>query len=100
MERGKKSPKKCYLCKRSEGDKSVVLTPDEKEPYVLAKIALIPVQRKATREWVFDYFLCWECAVLVGLRSKGPLLKEKSARKKGQVLPGVLPAGPPPDFYS
>lgn len=100
LEKGKKTPKKCYLCKRPEGGMSVVLTPDEKEPFFYAKIALVPVKRKATEDWVFDYFLCWECAVLVGLPPKGPLLREKNARTRGKEFSGLLPAGPASDFYS
>ncbi len=38
MQKCKKAPKKCYLCKGADGDESVVLAPDEKERYVLAKI--------------------------------------------------------------
>ncbi len=77
MEKGKKAPKKCYLCKRPEGDKSVLLTPDVKKPYVTPKITLFPVQRRVTEDWVFDYFLCWECALLVGLRADRPGILSK-----------------------
>lgn len=99
VKKGKKSPKRCYLCKRSEGDKSVVLAPDEKEPYVLAKISLHPVQRKVTKDWVFDYFLCWECAVLMGLRAK-PVAQKKCTQGRNQGSPQFLPAGPAGGYYS
>jgi hypothetical protein len=100
LKKGKKTPKKCYLCKRPEGGRSVLLTSDEKHPFVYARIALIPVERRVTEGRVFDYFLCWECALLVGLRSKGPLLRKKNDRTREQEFPGLLPAGPAPDFYS
>ena len=95
--KGRKAPKKCYLCKRPEGSKSVVLTANKREPYVLAKIALLPVQRKITRDWVFDYFPCWECAVLVGFKPKSNG-ERKRAQSEGPAQ--FLPAGPAPDYYS
>ena len=98
LKKGKKTPKKCYLCKRPEGGMSVVLTPDQKEPFFYAKIALVPVERKGTKDWVFDYFLCWECAVLVGLRPKGPLLREKNRPDKGAEIPWTPASGSGPGF--
>ncbi|RPJ09031.1 MAG: hypothetical protein EHM36_04725 [Deltaproteobacteria bacterium] len=98
LEKGKKAPKKCYLCKRREGDKSVLLTPDEKKPYALPKITLVPVQRRVTEDWVFDYFLCWECALLVGLHAK-PIGQKR--RPQSEKLPAqFLPAGPAKGYYS
>ncbi len=98
MEKGKKASKKCYLCKRSEEDHSVVLTPGEKEPYVLAKIALHTVQRKVTKDRVFDYFLCLGCALLVGLMAKPVGQKKRTQSKKGPTQ--FFPAGRAPEFYS
>jgi hypothetical protein len=98
MQKGKKAPKKCYLCKRSEGDKSVILTPDQKEPYFLAEIALLPIQRNITKDWAFDYLLCWECAVLLGLKTRPDGLKKGTQSKK--VPTQFLPPGPATDLYS
>ncbi|HSB06202.1 MAG TPA: hypothetical protein VLK23_13510 [Thermodesulfobacteriota bacterium] len=98
MEKGKKAPKKCYLCKRPEGDKSVVLTPDEKEPFVLAKIPLFPVERRVTKDWVFEYYLCWECALLVGFEARPIGQKKRTQAEKGPAQ--FLPAGPAKSFYS
>ena len=99
IEKGKKAPKRCYLCKRAEGDKSVVVAPDDKkEPYFLAEIVLLPVQRKITKDWMFEYFLCWECAVLLGLKTKPDGQKKRTESEKAPVQ--FLPAGPTPDFYS
>ena len=92
MQKGKKAPHRCYLSKRPEGGKSVVIAPDQKEdPYFLAEIALLPVQRKITKDWAFDYLLCWECAVLLGL---------KTVAQPEKVPSHFIPAGPGPDLYS
>ena len=97
-QKGKAAPHRCYLCKRSEGDKSVIVAPDQKEPFFLAEIALILVHRKITKDWAFDYFLCWECAVLLGLKTK------PDGQKKGthpEKIPAqFLTAGPAQDLYS
>lgn len=96
--KGKKTPNRCYLCKRPEGGKSVLLAPDEKGP-VYAKIGLVPVHREITGGRTFIYFLCWECALLVGLRAK-TVGQKKGTQTKNQGPGQILPAGPAGDFYS
>ena len=99
-EEGQKDPQKVLSLQETRGRHVDCFDSRCEGAFFYAKIALVPVERRATKDWVFDYFLCWECAVLVGLRPKGPLLREKNARTKGQEFPGLLPAGPAPDFYS
>jgi hypothetical protein len=99
LEKGTNHVEKCYLCKRPENDTAVLLTPDEKEPYALTKITLIPVHREIAGGHTFIYFLCWECALLVGLRAK-PVGQKEVTLKEKQSPTQFLPAGPAPDFYS
>jgi hypothetical protein len=98
MEKGKKAPKKCYLCKRPENGTAVLLTPDAKEPYAFATIPLVPVHRKIAGGHTFIFLLCWECALLVGHRAR--TIGQKRRTQSEKVPAQFLPAGPAKDYYS
>ena len=68
IDKGKKHlPKKCYLCKRPEGSRSVLIGGTENEAFTLPKLTLWQVNRPVAKDWILDYYLCFECAILVGI---------------------------------
>ncbi len=89
-------PKKCYLCKREEGSTSVLVTDSDEKPFIFYKLNLNLLERKMPRDVVFEYYMCLECAALVGIKVKPPF----PVRTQKYWLPKSLPAGPTPDYYS
>jgi hypothetical protein len=49
---------------------------------------------------MFDFLLCWECALLVGLSAKPVVPQKERAQAKKQDPTQLLPADPAGDFYS
>ena len=95
FEKGKKSVRRCYLCKRPEGSQSILLTLDKDEP-LSWPVKLNLIKRKVSDDFAFEYYICLECAVLVGMKSNTIF----PAKIKKYRLPIGFPAGPAPDYYS
>jgi hypothetical protein len=68
IDKGRKhSSKKCYLCKRPGDSTSVLLGATENDAFTFPKLTLWQVNRPVTKDWILDYYLCFECAILIGI---------------------------------
>ncbi len=71
----KEIPKKCYLCKRPEGTTSVHVPSDAPECYTVSEVHLNRLERRMTKDVMFEFYTCLECAALVGIKVKSPFGK-------------------------
>ena len=71
-EQGIKAPsiRTCYLCKREEGEKSLLLYEDTVEKIILHPIELSPCEIKFGGGVTYSYLLCIECALLLDVMDK------------------------------
>jgi len=66
----KPSTRKCYLCKRAEGENSLGLVEDNEDEVILDPIELSPCEIIFGGGVTFSYLLCIECALLLHVMDK------------------------------
>ncbi|MCR4393049.1 MAG: hypothetical protein NUV31_01610 [Dehalococcoidales bacterium] len=55
----------CYLCKRQEGEKSILISENEKDQVSLAEINLMEILVDMGDGSTFKYLICQECELLL-----------------------------------
>ncbi len=71
-EQGIKTPsiRTCYLCKREEGENSLLIYEDNIEKIILNPIELSPCEIEFGGGVTYSYLLCIECALLLDIMDK------------------------------
>ncbi len=55
----------CYLCKRQEGEKSILISENEKDQVSVAEIGLMEIMVDMGDGSTFKYLICQECELLL-----------------------------------
>ncbi|GAI71692.1 unnamed protein product [marine sediment metagenome] len=69
-ERGGDPPRRCYLCKRSENDKSLNIIYDNEEPTFSESDIVLHLITRKVENLTFHYNVCTDCAILLEIQSE------------------------------